>query len=139
MDAPARQGIEIGRQNGHQGFAFAGFHLGDAALMQHNAADELHRIGPQTDDPVGSLPDGREGLRQQIIQSLAFFQPGPEFRGFALQLLFRHLLILGFQRQNGIHHGLDFLQFTLGTGSEQLCDQSHWSFSFHVPGKSGVL
>ena len=33
------------RKGGHQGLAFAGLHLGDAALMEDDAADELHPVG----------------------------------------------------------------------------------------------
>jgi hypothetical protein len=43
--APATgQGVEIGRQRGHQGFAFTGFHLGDLPAVQHHAADDLNII-----------------------------------------------------------------------------------------------
>ena len=34
--------IQIRRQDGDEGLAFAGLHFGDAALVQHDAADELH-------------------------------------------------------------------------------------------------
>ena len=38
VDALAAQCIQIGRQGGHQGFAFTGLHFGNTSLMQHNAA-----------------------------------------------------------------------------------------------------
>ena len=38
MDTLAGEGVQVAGQDGHQGFAFTGFHLGDAALVQHNAA-----------------------------------------------------------------------------------------------------
>ena len=41
MDAFAGQGVEVGGHGGHQGLAFTGLHLGDFALVEHDAADEL--------------------------------------------------------------------------------------------------
>ena len=34
--------VEIQGQRGHKSFAFARLHLGDVALMQNDAADQLH-------------------------------------------------------------------------------------------------
>jgi 1-acyl-sn-glycerol-3-phosphate acyltransferase len=42
VHALAGQGVEIGGQRGHQGLALAGAHLGDLAVVQHHAADQLH-------------------------------------------------------------------------------------------------
>ena len=44
MDAFARQGIEEHRKRRHEGLAFTGGHLGDLALMQDDAADQLHVV-----------------------------------------------------------------------------------------------
>ena len=41
VDALAREGIQIDRQGSDQRLAFAGLHLGDRALVQDHAADEL--------------------------------------------------------------------------------------------------
>ena len=45
VHALSRQGVEVGGQGGHQGLALAGLHLGDAALVEDDAADELHPVG----------------------------------------------------------------------------------------------
>ena len=45
MDTTARQGVQVAGQNGHQGLALAGLHFRNAALMEHDAADELDGIG----------------------------------------------------------------------------------------------
>ena len=42
MRAAPGEGIEIERQGGDEGLAFAGGHFRDAAAVQHDAADELH-------------------------------------------------------------------------------------------------
>ena len=64
VHALSRQGIEIGRQDGDQRFALAGLHLRDAALMQHDAADELHAVRPHAEYAVRRLAaDGASGRR----------------------------------------------------------------------------
>ncbi len=42
VHAAAGQGIQVGGQRGDQRFAFAGFHFGDFAFVQDDAADQLH-------------------------------------------------------------------------------------------------
>jgi hypothetical protein len=42
MDALAGERVEIDRQRRDQRLAFAGLHLGDLALVQDHAADQLH-------------------------------------------------------------------------------------------------
>ena len=64
------EGIEIGGEHGHQGFTFTSFHFRNLALMEDNAADELHVEGSQSQGPQGGLPGHREGLGQQIVQGL---------------------------------------------------------------------
>ncbi len=42
MHAAAGERIEVGGQGGDERFALASFHFGDFAVVQHDAADELH-------------------------------------------------------------------------------------------------
>ena len=77
VDALARQGVEIGGKGGHQGLAFTGLHLGDPALMQHDAAHQLHPVGAHAQHTVRSLPHGGKGLRQDVVQGLAVVQDAP--------------------------------------------------------------
>ena len=65
------QGIEIGRQNGNQRLALAGLHLRDAPLMKHDAANELHAIGPHAQNTVGSFTADRKSLWQKLVQRFA--------------------------------------------------------------------
>ena len=74
VDAPAGQGVQIGGQSGYQGLALAGLHLGDPALVQHDAAHQLHPVGPHAQHPVRGLPHGGKSLRQDIIQCLSISQ-----------------------------------------------------------------
>ena len=115
----AGQGVQIHRHGGHQRLAFTGLHLGDAGAVQHDAADDLHRVGLHADHaPVGLAADGKR-FRQQIVQRLAFGQPVLEFAGLGLELLVGQLLHLRLQRQHLVRQGADALQLFIGKGPEQ--------------------
>ena len=49
VDALAGQGVEVDGQGRDQRLAFAGAHLGDAAIVQHHAADQLDVEGPHAE------------------------------------------------------------------------------------------
>ena len=71
VDALAFQGVEIGRQRGHQGLAFAGDHFGDVAAVQHDAAHQLHVEVAHAQYPPPRLAADGEGLDQQVVERLA--------------------------------------------------------------------
>ena len=54
-----------------QRLAFAGLHLGDVAVVQHDAAHELHVEGPQAEHPLGRLAHDGERLVEQVVERLA--------------------------------------------------------------------
>ena len=130
MDALAGQGVQIGRQRGHQRLALTGLHLGDAPLMEHDTAHQLHGIGAHAQHAVGGLPHGGEGLRQDVVQRFAVGQTLLELRGLGLQLGIRQLFIVLLQRGDLVHDGVDALQLPLAVGAENLGKQSHISVSF---------
>jgi len=47
VGAPAGERVQVHRQDGHEGLTLACLHLGDVAVVQHDAAHELHVEGPQ--------------------------------------------------------------------------------------------
>ena len=93
--------------------------------MQHNAADELHRIWTHPQHPVRCLPDGRERLRQQIVQRLAGLKPLAELARLGLQRLVVQLAVGLFQRQNLVHNRLNLLELPIRVGAEQFVEKSH--------------
>ena len=106
--------------------------------MEHDAADELHGVGPHPQHPVCSLPNGGEGLGQNGIQGLPGFQSLLELAGLVLQLLIGKLLILLLQPQNLIHYGLNFLDLPLGAGSEYFGDKTHFGLLFRQVGYGAI-
>ena len=87
MDALARQCIEIDGERGHQRLAFAGLHFGNAALMQHHAADELHIEVALAQGSLRGLAHGGKGGRHQIVQALACGEFFPQRGGAGAQRL----------------------------------------------------
>ena len=125
VDALAGEGVEVGGEGGHQGFTFTGLHLGDAALVQHNAADELHPVGTQAQHPVRCLPDGGKGLGENIVGSLAILQTLLELGGFCLKLGVSEGFILLLQRLDLIGDGIDLFQLVVTVCTENLGQQAH--------------
>jgi len=88
VDAFAGQGIEVDRQSRNQRFAFTGFHFGDPALVEDNAADDLDRVMFHFQDAPRCLADRGEGFRQDVVQRFASGQPGLEADRLALEVFF---------------------------------------------------
>ena len=123
------QGVEVGGEGGHQGLALAGLHLGDAALVEDDAADELHPVGLHAQHAPGRLPAGGEGLGQDVVQTLAIGDALLEFGGLGLELLVGELGVLPVQGFNLVHDGFDGAELLLGAGAKELFQQSHASCS----------
>ena len=121
----AGKGVEVGGEGGHQGFTFAGLHLGDAALMQHNAADKLHPVGTQTQHPVRCLPDGGEGLGENVVGGLPVLQPLLKLGGLCLKLGVGEGFILLLQCLDLVGNGIDFFQLVVAVCTENLGKQAH--------------
>ena len=71
MHAFAGERVEIDGERGDQRLAFAGAHLGDPALVQHHAADQLHVEMALAERALGRLAHRGEGGNEQIVERLA--------------------------------------------------------------------
>ena len=67
----AGQRVQVGRQRRHQRLALAGAHLGDLAVVQHHAADQLHVEMAHAERALARFAHHREGFRQQLVERLA--------------------------------------------------------------------
>ena len=86
VDALAGERVEIDGQGRDQRLALAGAHLGDAAFVQHHAADELDVEGAQAERALGSLAHGREGRNEEVVERGAFGDLLAELVGPGAQL-----------------------------------------------------
>ena len=73
--------VQIRRQRRHQRLALAGAHLGDAALVQRDAADELHVEVAHPERAPRGLAHHGEGFGQKLVERLACLQALAEFVG----------------------------------------------------------
>ena len=97
VDAPSGQVVEVDGQRGHEGLALAGLHLGDLALVQDDAAHELHVEMALAQDPARDLAHDRERLRQELVQSFARIMPPLELDRLRREFGVGQLLHVRFQ------------------------------------------
>jgi len=71
VNALAAERVEHHGERGDKGFSFAGFHLGDAPLVQHDTADELRVKMPHVQGPPPGLADQGKHLGQQLVDRSA--------------------------------------------------------------------
>ena len=101
MYALAFERVQVDGQGGDEGLAFAGFHFGDAAIVQHHAADQLDVEMALAKRALGGFPDGCESLHQEVFEVAAIGQFFAEAGGASLQVVVGECGKLGFQ-------GIDF-------------------------------
>ncbi len=91
-----RERIQVGGQRRHQRLAFAGAHLGDAAIVERETADELHVEVAHLHRATRSLADHRKRFGSEVVERRAFGEALAEFdglgaEGFVAQRLQRRL------------------------------------------------
>ena len=87
MGASPIESVQIERQRGDEGFALAGLHLGDAAFVQDDAADQLHIVLAQSDSADGGFAHEGECLNQDVFVAGAIGQLRLEVGGLCFHLL----------------------------------------------------
>ncbi len=125
VNALACQGVQIRRQGGDQRFAFARLHFGNAALMQGDAADDLHVIVFELEHAPRRFPDDRKGVVENVVQRFARFQPVFEDLRLLAQLCVRHFAVFGFQRLHAKSHFVQLFHIAAAVAVEQVIDESH--------------
>ena len=71
VDAAAAERVEHDGQRRGQRLALAGPHLGDRAVVQHHAADQLHVEVAHAHRALARLAHEREAFVQQVLEALA--------------------------------------------------------------------
>ena len=135
MHAFSRQRVEIDRERRDQRLAFAGAHLGDAALVQHHAADQLHVEMALAERAPRRLAHRCEGGHEQIVKRPAGGELLAELLRAGAQRLVRERGDLGLQRVDRPDFRLIGLQPAfvcgaenfLGEGAEHSWNLSDWT------------
>ena len=79
--------VEDDRQGGGERLALAGLHLGDRAVVQHHAADQLHVEVALAERALAGLARKGEALGKEVVERLAGQVPLPQGGVALLELL----------------------------------------------------
>jgi hypothetical protein len=71
VHAAARERVQVHGSGAGQRLAFAGAHLGDAALVQEHAADELHVVVPLADGAPRTSRISAKASMRHVVECLA--------------------------------------------------------------------
>ena len=86
MCAPAGERVEIGGQRRDEGLAFAGLHLGDLAVVQDHAAEELDIEMTHAQRALRRLAHDRESIGEELVERCAVGMALLQRLGLAAQL-----------------------------------------------------
>ena len=103
MHALARERVEVRGERRHQRLAFAGAHLGDAAFVQREAADELHVEVAHLERAARGFADDGETFGREVDERRAFGQPFAEFDGLGREGLVAQCLQRGLESSRLAH------------------------------------
>jgi hypothetical protein len=85
LDVHAGERVQVEGQRRDERLALTGFHLGDPALVQHHAADQLDVEVAHAYGALGGLADARKGLGQKVVEVLALVEALAELLGLGAQ------------------------------------------------------
>ncbi len=106
-------GFEISRQSRNQSLTFTGTHLGNSALIKHNAAYKLHAEMPHSQHSVARLSHSGKRLRQQRVKAFARLMSFDVTLSTRLEFFICHSLEFVFQRLYLVYYLVDFFEFSI--------------------------
>src|SRR5206468_368415 len=107
---------------GGERLALPGLHLGDAALVQGDGADDLNVEVALADGAPRGLADARERLRKDVVQAPAAMSLGPELVALGPQLGVGQVLDLRLVRVDQAGDLLELLDLATFTDLTDLLD-----------------
>ena len=125
VHALARERVEVGGKGGDERLAFARLHLGDAPLVQADAADDLHPEMLHAQNPPRRFPERRKGVGQNVVRRLPLGEPVFENRRLPFQGFVVHRGVLAVERLHLIRDFAEFFQALSAVAAHQITDQSH--------------
>jgi hypothetical protein len=95
--ALAGERVQVQRLNRDEGLALTRLHLGDVALVQDDAAHQLHVEEAHAHCTLEGLSHGCKGLEDELVDRLAVLDPLLELGSLAGEVGVRELLELRLQ------------------------------------------
>ena len=114
VHAPASKGVERDGERRGQGLPLARLHLGDRAVVEHHAADELDVEVAHPHRALAGLAHEREALVEKLLELLAVASPLAQRVGGLPKLgvgVVLHLGLKGVDPTNPLLVGLELLRF----------------------------
>ena len=121
----AGERVEVCRQRRGERLALPRFHLGDPAEVQRRAAHHLDVEVTLTKDPLPSLADGRERLREEVVEVLTLLQATPVDASERLEFRVRPDLHLALERRHLGRDRLEELDLATFARVQQLRKKTH--------------
>ena len=125
MYALSFQGIQISGQNSRLRLTFTRAHLSDTPLVKNDTAKQLHPVMLRVQHTPGRFPGGGIGLRQQVVQRSALFQPLFVFRSLSPQSFIGKRLHFRPKRFNLIYQRRNALHFPLAVCTKYFVNYFH--------------
>ena len=116
----AGEGIEIGRERGDKGFALAGLHLRDVALVQKDAAHELDVKSTQAQSAARPFAAVGKGFGQKLVERLAALGALGQFAGLVLEAIVAQRLKLGLECVDLVYDRAGRLDLAVVRGAKDL-------------------
>ena len=143
VGAFAGERVQIDGERGDKGFAFTGFHFGDAALVELHAADQLDVVMAHRKDAAAGFANGSEGFDEEIVEGGAVVQLVLEFGGFGGELGVGERFVVGLASVDGFFERLEGLDIPVRFGAEDFREyvwkHRQWaqgaSYQFSVGGR----
>ena len=114
--------VQVRGKCGHEGLALARLHLRDPTEVEGRTAHDLHVEVALADDTARRLPDGGEGLHEEVVEVGAVRQAAAELGGLGLQGLVREGAELGLQRVDVRDETLEGLHPLAVAGTEDFVE-----------------
>ena len=123
VDAFAFERVQVGGQGGDERLAFAGLHLGDLAVVQHHAADELDVEVPHVEHAACRLRGRRRTPRQEVVERARRRRRACGIGGLAAELLVGERLDRRLERVDLCDERTQPLDFAFVLGADDLREE----------------
>ncbi len=130
---PGRERIERDRQRGREGLALTGLHLGDRAVVQHHAADQLDVEVALAERSLARLTGQREALVEELLERLARLVAIAQVLVAPTQVVVGLELELGLKGIDAVDRLFELLELLRLADPQRTVENGHRSYGSKAP------